>query len=93
MSKKEKLVKTLEKRRIISYDELVTILGSVNTAKHYIMELRRYGVLKYRDSIKVQDKRVTVYFVSRKGLEQYKIELQRRKEKKAEILRKNLRKH
>ncbi|MBB5253514.1 hypothetical protein [Sulfurisphaera ohwakuensis] len=88
MSKKEKLVKTLEKRRIISYEEIVNTLGSINTAKHYIMELKKFGVLKYRDSIKAQGKRIVVYFVSKKGLEEYKRELQRRKEKKAEILKK-----
>ena len=89
MSKKDKLIKLLAKRRVISYNEILDLLGSENTTKHYIMELRRYGVLKYRDVLKLDNRRVVVYFVSKKGLEEYKVELQRRKEKKAEILRKN----
>ena len=90
--KKEKLVRKLEKRSIISFNEFVEILGSINTAKHYVLELKRYGVLKYRDIVRVEGKRVVVYFISHKGLEEYKVELQRRKEKKANFLR-SLRKH
>lgn len=87
MSKKERLVKLLERRRIISFDELLQLLGSVNTTKHYVMELKEFGVLKYRDVLRLNGKQVVVYFVSRKGLEQYKEELKRRREKKVELAR------
>ena len=88
MTKKEELVRFLEGRRIVSYNELLRLLGSENTTKHYIMELRRAGVLKYRDIIEVDGKRVVAYFVSQKGLTAYKDELRRRKQKKAELIQK-----
>ena len=87
MSKKEHLVRFLEKRRIVSFDELLEFLGSPNTTKHYVMELKRFGVLKARDVLKLDGKQVVVYFISRKGLEAYKEELQRRRQKKVELAR------
>lgn len=87
MSKKERLVKLLERRRIISFDELLQLLGSENTTKHYVMELKEFGVLKYRDVLRLNGKQVVVYFVSQKGLEAYKEELRRRREKKVELAR------
>ena len=84
--KKERLLGFLEERRIVSFSELVELLGNKDTAKHYVMELRRAGVLKYRDVIRAGDKRVVVYFVSPRGLEQYKEELRQKKLRKAMIL-------
>ena len=86
VTKKDALIHFLEKRRIVSFDEIVQLLDSVNTAKHYIMELRRAGVLKYRDVVTVKGKQATVYFVSHKGLEAYKEELRRRRQKKVELI-------
>ena len=87
MTKKERLVRFLEGRRIVSYNELLRLLGSENTTKHYIMELKEFGVLKYRDTLNLGDQRVVVYFISHKGLEAYKEELRRRREKKVELAR------
>ena len=86
LSKKAKLLRFLEKRRIVSFTEILQLLGSINTAKHYVMELKRAGVLKHRDVLRLDGRPVVVYFVSRKGLEQYKEELQKRKQKKVELL-------
>ena len=86
MSKKERLVKLLERRRIISFDELLQLLGSVNTTKHYVMELKRFGVLKARDVLRL-DRPIVVYFVSHKALKEYEEELQRRRQKKVELAR------
>ena len=87
MSKKERLVRFLEKRRIVAFNELLQLLGSVNTTKHYVMELKEFGVLKYRDVLRLNGKQVVVYFISHKGLEAYKEELKRRREKKVELAR------
>ena len=84
--KKERLVRFLEDRRIVAFDELVQLLGSENTAKHYIMELKRFNVLKYRDVIKVNGRQITVYFVSKKGLEAFKEELRKRRQKKVMLI-------
>ena len=84
--KKKRLLGFLEERRIVSFNELVELLGNKDTAKHYVMELRRAGVLKYRDVIRVGDKRVVVYFVSHVALKEYEEELRQKKLRKAIIL-------
>ena len=84
--KKARLLRLLEERRIVSFNEVLQVLGNKDTAKHYVMELRRAGVLKYRDVIRVGDKRVVVYFVSHVALKEYEEELRQKKLRKAIIL-------
>ena len=84
MKKKDKLLRFLEKRRIVAYNEILMLLGSENTTKHYIMELRRAGVLKARDVLRL-GRPIVVYFVSHKALKEYEEELERRRQRKAEL--------
>lgn len=83
-SKKFKLVKFLEKRRIVTFDELRQLLGSEATTKAYVGELKRAGVLKYRDLLRLNGRTYVAFFVSHKGLEAYKQELEQKLERKRE---------
>ena len=86
MNKKRQIVRLLEKRTVVSFEELLAIVGNEDTTKKYIMELKEYGVIASDGWIKVRGTRVKVYCISKEGLEAYKQELERRRMKKIQNL-------